>query len=58
MKYRYVTIRPNSKWDEDVPLLPALNVYEPEDKPIETGLLDSNGTKLYRVRERIKMGFG
>ena len=57
MKYRYVAIRPKAHWADDAPLIPSLTVYEPEDKPEETGLLDANGVKLYRVRERIKMGF-
>jgi len=39
-------------------LLPGVTVYEREDTPEDTGLFDASGVKLYRVRERIKMGFG
>lgn len=59
MTYRYVALPtpPKASWDEPEPHRPALTVYETEDQPISTGLLDATGTKLYRVRERIKMGF-
>ncbi len=40
------------------PLLPEISVYESEDdRPEKTGLLDASGTPLYRVRERMKIGF-
>ena len=37
--------------------IPQLMVYEQSDEPRETGLLDASGVRLYRVRERIKLGF-
>jgi hypothetical protein len=60
MRYRYIALPspPKSHWADDAPLVRDLTVYEEEDKPQETGLLDARGTKLYRVREKIKMGFG
>lgn len=59
MKYRYIAlpIPSKSNWADDAPLIRDLTVYDTEDTPEATGLLDASGTKLYRVRERIKMGF-
>lgn len=34
-----------------------LDVLEADDTPQKTGLLDANGTPLYRVRERVAFGF-
>lgn len=36
---------------------PSCTVYEAEDAPIDTGLLDANGTPLYRLPERRRIGF-
>lgn len=59
MKPRYIALPtpPKSHWSDDAPLIRDITVYEAEDKPHDTGLLDASGTKLYRVEERIKMGF-
>lgn len=56
---RYVAIKPKaySDWMDQPPIAAATTIYEQEDKPEETGLLDANGTPLYRVRDKIKMGF-
>jgi hypothetical protein len=32
-------------------------VYEPEPGPIKTGLVDSNGTPIYRFPEERRIGF-
>lgn len=32
-------------------------VYEAEAKPVDTGLLNAHGVKLYRVEERNPIGF-
>lgn len=55
---RYITIAhpPRAAWGDDVPLLPQITVYDEPDAE-DTGLVDSGGTKIYRVRERLKMGF-
>lgn len=59
MTDRYVALPspPKASWEEHERHLPSLTVYETEERPIDTGLLDATGTKLYRVRDRIKMGF-
>lgn len=44
-------------WEDQPPIGAATTVYEREDAPEDTGLVDANGTKLYRVRDRVKMGF-
>lgn len=57
---RYVTLRgvpATSWWDTNaVDYLPR-TVHEEDRKPIDTGLLDANGTKLYRVEDREPIGF-
>lgn len=37
--------------------MPELQVYEPEDAAVDTGLLDANGVKLYRMPTKIPFGF-
>ncbi len=37
--------------------LPTVTVYVEDDGPERTGLLDAQGRPLYRVRERVPMGF-
>lgn len=47
---------PRADWEE--PVLPELQVYEPEDGPVDTGLLDAHGVKLYRrPTPRFPIGF-
>ena len=57
----YVTIRrpirPRSDdWEPEPPLI-ARDVIVVDDEPIKTGLLDQNGTPIYRTSDRIKLGF-
>lgn len=35
----------------------ATTVYEDDDKPVDTGLINADGTKIYRVRDRQPIGF-
>lgn len=35
----------------------SMMVFEDDAGPVETGLYDANGVPLYRVPERVKMGF-
>lgn len=35
----------------------AETVYEQDDDPVETGILDQHGTMLYRTVERDPIGF-
>lgn len=36
---------------------PTLTVYEAAPEPQDTGVLDANGTRLYRVEDREPIGF-
>jgi hypothetical protein len=57
---KYVALsRPKASeyWEDQPPIAAATTVYEPSEEPIDTGLFDATGTKLYRVRDRVKMGF-
>ena len=59
---RYVALpqapaKSSEDWENQPPVAAANTVYEQDDAPIETGLLDANGTKLYRIRDRLKMGY-
>jgi len=57
---RYVSIaRPpkaSDDWQDQPPVVQATTVYE-SDEPQATGVLDSNGTPIYRLPERSKMGY-
>lgn len=35
----------------------TISIYEDDTTPEKTGLLDVNGTPLYRVRDRVPFGF-
>ena len=59
--FKYVAI-PRKAWVDDwsgivQPAQPTITVWEGEPKPAETGLLDSDGTPLYRVMSREPIGF-
>lgn len=41
--------------DPETPL--TLTVYEDDAEPIDTGLLNADGTKLYRSVKRLPIGF-
>ena len=58
---RYISLaklpKPHGEWFEDESLkLPAMSVICEDDTPQDTGLLDANGDKIYRVHNR-KWGF-
>lgn len=58
MRVRYVAVSPIAEgWWDKGPLLPTVNVFESDVPPKDTGLLNSNGTKLYRIQERDQVGF-
>lgn len=58
MKYIAIPQRPKSgDWEDQPPVVQATTVYEADDQPVDTGLVDMNGTRLYRVADKIKMGF-
>lgn len=53
---KYIAIRPKSDsddWQDKPPIAGATIVYEPENRVEKTGLLDADGTPLYRVKEKI-----
>ena len=50
---RYVSIANVGEWDQPA----ADTVYEAEQKPEKTGLLDQYGTPLYRMPEKKQIGF-
>ena len=58
---RYVAIgggvRPRADWESEEAHLVGTQVHEADDSPIDTGLLDARGVRLYRVREKIPFGF-
>jgi hypothetical protein len=57
-RYRYVS-RPRA-WQDDYggwQDRPTATVYEPDDAPQETGLLDALGNPLFRVVDRAPLGF-
>jgi hypothetical protein len=56
---RYVAIKPKAYSDfmDQPPIASATTVYETDDKPEETGLFDMHGTPLYRIKDKLKMGF-
>lgn len=56
---RYVSIhRSPQQWDSDYGETPlTMTVIDDDVAPQKTGLLDSNGTPIYRVNERAPIGF-
>ncbi len=61
MTDRYVAIgrRPRAEWDDDPRLedVSSRQVIVEDDAPVATGLVDASGLPLYRVRQRIAIGF-
>lgn len=56
-KYKIVSkTRAISIWDDD-PMLPSLSVYESEDTPRDTGLVDARGCPIYSFVEKEPIGF-
>lgn len=51
------TRKPRAEFWEDTPFVPDIRVYEEEMVPLETGLLDADGRKIYRRVERLPVGF-
>lgn len=51
---RYIPIQ--SRWSEELDCNPA-PIYEKDNSSIKTGLLNSAGIPLYRVRDRHPLGF-
>lgn len=59
---RYVThrdARPRADWADFGDSVSRINttVFEQDDEPQPTGLLNANGDELYRVQDRPRMGF-
>jgi hypothetical protein len=55
---RYISIHPSAwsytEWGDPHP---TTVVHETDRTPERTGILDANGTPLYRVRETVPFGF-
>jgi hypothetical protein len=51
--------RPSKAYDDwyDTGGPDSITIHEPEDSPQWTGLYDAHGNELYRVRDRLPMGF-
>lgn len=58
---KYVAIRPRSaRWSdivEDDVMDDVCTVYEEDDYPTETGLVDATGTPIYRLSEKRPIGY-
>jgi len=54
MRYFTRSRKVRAEWDDDVPLLPCIDVPEHEDS--FTGLLDSRGEEIWRAPRPV--GFG
>ena len=55
---RYVAI-PNA-WASETHVpdhRPSCEVFETDTTPVATGLLDADGTPLYRLQDRVALGF-
>ncbi len=56
---RYVTIRPRA-WDSctnNMSPRPSETVFESDPTPTQTGLYDQHGVPIYRVPDRVPLGF-
>lgn len=49
--------KPRNSFDDDQPWCPPLTVYEEAQEPIDTGIIDATGTKIFRRAERMPIGF-
>lgn len=57
---RYVSRSPRAAHIDDPEMgmaATADHIFAAEDDFIDTGLLDANGARLYRCRERVRLGF-
>jgi hypothetical protein len=48
---RYVVIRPRAGWRDEEPMLEGKTVHE--QTPVDTGLRDKDGNRIYRVMSPI-----
>jgi hypothetical protein len=44
-------------WDDTPVQQPSCTVWEAEREPVDTGLVDPSGIRLYRVEDREPIGF-
>ena len=56
---KYITLRTTAMNEDDFRGISGGNVtiFEPEPCPIDTGVLDANGVRIYRVEDRDPIGF-
>lgn len=58
--FKYVSVKRRNAWlDEDVYFGEriTMDVYERDAMPVSTGLLDADGSPIYREVERLPIGF-
>jgi hypothetical protein len=56
---RYVAI-PTKAWVSETHVAesrPTCEVFESDPSPVDTGLLDPHGVKLFRIQDRVPLGF-
>lgn len=62
MTPRYLALaRPPRAWVSQTEVWaerPTMQVWVPDDAPVDTGLVTAEGVQLYRVTERAPVGFG
>lgn len=59
-KYKVITKAIKAKQDwmyDDDPLLPGLTVFELDNSPVDTGLVDQRGEPIFAYVERNPIGF-
>ncbi len=58
---RYIALKqpPKATWQEDRPVTvdSSMTIYEADDTPLDTGLLNADGTRLYKVPDQKKIGY-
>lgn len=53
-----MTRKKPAAWDgDDQPFCPPLTVYEAIAEPVDTGIVDGNGTKIFRRQRMGPIGF-
>ena len=50
-------VRPRADWSDDAPTITGQIIVQEDDSPIDTGLLDAQGAKIFRVRDKLPIGY-
>lgn len=55
---RYFTYKPKMEWDDDYPmLLHGLTVFDRDDEPYDTGLIDKRGNSIMAANYMDPIGY-